>query len=102
MKVVILAFLAIAVTGTAIVPRFCKKAIVSTQAGYGASPALPGTNFGLIPTVNIAPAVGWPDGVTLGDAPFAESSAPAQHVAGSGLKGQVNTVWQVVPDGAAS
>ncbi|WP_152529113.1 PQQ-dependent sugar dehydrogenase [Stutzerimonas azotifigens] len=32
------------------------------QAGYGPDPALPKPDRSLIPTVNIAPAVGWPDG----------------------------------------
>lgn len=35
---------------------------LSAQAGTGADPALPQPNRSLIPTVKIAPAVGWPDG----------------------------------------
>ncbi|MDO8861642.1 hypothetical protein Q6D67_08000 [Haliea sp. E1-2-M8] len=34
------------------------------QAGTGPSPELPPPNSTLIPTVNIAPAVGWTDGAT--------------------------------------
>ena len=101
-KTAIPAFDAIALTGTGIVPSFREMAIVSTQAEYDASSALPLPNPGLIPTVNIAPAVGSPDDVTFGDALVAEGIALAQHVVGSGLKGQVNTVWHVVPDGATS
>ena len=44
--------------------RFVKRATVSVAEGYGARPVLPTANPCLIPTVNIAPAVGWPDGTT--------------------------------------
>ena len=32
------------------------------EQGYGPQPKLPAPNEGLLPTVNIAPAVGWPEG----------------------------------------
>ena len=93
----------------------CERATVSSEAEFGTSPALPAPNPGLIPTVNIAPAVGWLDGAAPrpasglavnqfasgfdhprwlhelpnGDVLVAESNAPAQHDAGSGLKGWV-------------
>ncbi len=35
----------------------------SVEEGSGPQPALPAPNPGLLPTVNIAPAKGWPDGV---------------------------------------
>ncbi len=39
-------------------------AMLQVSAGTGPQPALPATNQTLIPTVNIAPAVGWPVGIT--------------------------------------
>ena len=36
----------------------------ATSAGIGASPTLPAPEKSLIPTVNIAPAKGWPEGVS--------------------------------------
>ena len=106
---------AIALAATGLLLGSCERATVSSEAGYGASPALPAPHPGLIPTVNIAPAVGWPDGLTPqvasglavtqfgsgfdhprwlhvlpnGDVLVAESNAPAQHDAGSSLKGFV-------------
>jgi len=40
-----------------------EQATVDAAAGYGPKPRLPAPNPGLIPTVNIAPAIGWPEGV---------------------------------------
>ena len=40
------------------------QAKMTVAEGYGGKPALPAPNPGLIPTVNIAPAVGWKDGAT--------------------------------------
>ena len=107
-KIVLFVFFVTALAGTGIVLNSCERATVSAQAAYGASPALPAPNPGLIPTVNIAPAVGWPDGMTPqaasglavnefasgfdhsrwlhelpnGDVLVAESNASAKHDAG--------------------
>ncbi|WP_290609734.1 PQQ-dependent sugar dehydrogenase [Arsukibacterium sp. UBA3155] len=40
------------------------RAQLSAKAGTGADPQLPVPNPSLIPTVKIAPAIGWPNGVT--------------------------------------
>lgn len=40
-----------------------------TEAGYGPNPQLPAPRKGLLPTVNIAPATGWPAGVMPKAAP---------------------------------
>ena len=39
------------------------KPPVTSSIGYGKNPALPTPQSSLIPTVNIAPALGWPNGV---------------------------------------
>ena len=39
------------------------------EEGYGANPTLPEPNATLIPTVNIAPASPWPEGMTPTPAP---------------------------------
>ena len=39
-------------------------ATLPDNAGFGATPTLPPADARLIPTVRIAPAVGWPDGAT--------------------------------------
>ena len=39
-----------------------EQATLSVSQGSGPNPQLPAPNPGLLPTVNIAPAVGWPDG----------------------------------------
>ncbi len=83
------------------------------SASYGAHPALPAPNHTLIPTVNIAPAKGWPDdvnpvsapGTTVtalakdldhprwiyvlpnGDVLVAETNAPPKPEDGKGIKG---------------
>jgi glucose/arabinose dehydrogenase len=114
-KKVLLACGVIGLIGMAIILTSCERALVSAQAGYGPNPTLPAPNPRLIPTVHIAPAVGWKDGATPqaavgfvvnefskglnhprwlhvlpnGDILVAESNAPAQHDAGSGLKGIV-------------
>lgn len=49
-------------TGVLLTSR--ERATVSIAEGYGARPVLPAANPGLLPTVNIAPAVGWADGET--------------------------------------
>jgi glucose/arabinose dehydrogenase len=40
-----------------------EQATVPVEQGYGPSPTLPNPNPTLIPTVNVAPASAWPDGV---------------------------------------
>jgi glucose/arabinose dehydrogenase len=85
------------------------------SAGTGPQPTLQSPRPSLIPTVNIAPAKGWPQGATPttapgmrvaafatgldhprwllvlpnGDVLVTETNAPAQHDAGSGIKGWV-------------
>ena len=107
--------LAVAVVAAAVGLSSCERATVSTQAGYGPTPALPAPNPGLIPTVRIVPAVGWPKGETPtaaaglrvteyaggldhprwlhvlpnGDVLVAESNAPAKDEARFSLKGWV-------------
>ena len=105
----------IALVTTIIAASSCEKASVNVTQGYGPDPVLPAPRHPLIPTVHIAPATGWPEGATPtaspdlrvgafargldhprwlhvlpnGDVLVAESNAPAQHDAGSGLKGFV-------------
>ena len=88
-------------------------AILPPTAGMGATPTLPKPVSGLIPTVNIAPAKGWPEGLNPtpmagltvtalaakldhprwvyvlpnGDVLVAESNAPAKPEDGKGIKG---------------
>ncbi|KQV12721.1 sorbosone dehydrogenase [Pseudomonas sp. Root329] len=83
--------------------------------GYGPSPKLPEPNKTLIPTVNIAPAIGWPDGtkpiaatgtqvaafaegldhprwlyvLPNGDVLVAETNAPPKPEDGKGIRGWV-------------
>ena len=47
----------------------CENARLSVKDGMGPDPVLPAPNKTLIPTVNIAPAKGWPDGITPTAAP---------------------------------
>ena len=47
---------------------------------YGANPILPAPNQTLIPTVNIAPAKGWPEGATPRSAPGTTVSALAKNL----------------------
>ena len=92
-----------------------ESATVSVEAGSGPDPVLPQPDKRLIPTVNIAPAVGWPEGVTPaaaqglavnafasgldhprwllvlpnGDVLVAETNAPPKPDDGKGIKGAV-------------
>lgn len=92
----------------------CESSELPASAGYGPNPQLPPPNPSLIPTVNIATAVGWQDGETPtaaqglrvnafatgldhprwlqvldnGDVLVAESNAPAKEDAG-GLRGWI-------------
>ena len=91
------------------------RATLLPSAGMGTNPTLPKPLSSLIPTVNIAPAVGWPQGVMPtpmhglavvpladglehprwihvlpnGDVLVAESNAPAKPDDGKGIKGMV-------------
>ncbi|MEO8034380.1 MAG: sorbosone dehydrogenase family protein [Acidobacteriota bacterium] len=91
----------------------CESARLPVEAGMGAQPTLPPTNHTLIPTVLIAPAKGWPPGVTPtpaaglsvnafassldhprwlyvlpnGDVLVAETNAPPKPEDGKGIKG---------------
>ncbi len=90
-------------------------ATLPETAGFGPQPILPAPHPTLIPTVNIAPAKGWPAGtipaaaaglavrayatgldhprwlhvLPNGDVLVAETNAPAEHDAGSGIKGWI-------------
>jgi glucose/arabinose dehydrogenase len=55
-----------------------ERARLPAEAGIGPHPALPAPRNGLLPTVNIAPAVGWPEGATPVAAPGLEVTAFAQ------------------------
>ncbi len=92
-----------------------ETAQLPVSAGTGPRPALPAPHPTLIPTVNIAPAIGWPPGLTPqaapgtqvtafstglehprwllvlpnGDVLVAESNAPAKPEDGLGIKGWV-------------
>lgn len=48
------------------------------SASYGAHPTLPAPNHALIPTVNIAPAKGWPDDIIPVSAPGTTVTALAK------------------------
>ena len=104
------------IVGSAIFLTACgDTAVLDPTAGMGATPSLPKPVNSLIPTVNIAPAVGWPAGaapvpmaglaVTAlatgldhprwvhvlpnGDVLVAESNAPPKPDDGKGIKGTV-------------
>ncbi|TYO83487.1 sorbosone dehydrogenase family protein [Pseudomonas sp. CK-NBRI-02] len=92
-----------------------ESARLEVSDGFGPSPRLPEPNKTLIPTVNIAPATGWPDGATPtaaagtrvvafardldhprwlyvlpnGDVLVAETNAPPKPEDGKGLRGWV-------------
>ncbi|MDQ6801091.1 MAG: sorbosone dehydrogenase family protein [Acidobacteriota bacterium] len=91
----------------------CESARLPVEAGMGPRPTLPSPNHTLIPTVNIAPAKGWPAGVTPtaaaglavralatgldhprwlyvlpnGDVLVAETNAPPRPEEGKGIRG---------------
>ena len=114
-RIVPVTALAVAVAAATLSLSSCEQATVSAQSGYGPAPALPPPNPGLVPTVRIAPAVGWPEGETPkaaaglrvtdyaggfdhprwlhvlpnGDVLVAESNAPAKDGARFSLKGWV-------------
>ena len=54
----------------------CSQTLVhSADVGFGADPKLPAPEHALIPTVNIAPAVGWPAGTLPNPAPGTQVAA---------------------------
>ena len=57
-----------------------ESAKIPLADSYGANPVLPAPNSTLIPTVNIAPAKGWPDGATPRSAPGTTVSALAKNL----------------------
>jgi glucose/arabinose dehydrogenase len=89
--------------------------VYSADVGFGAQPTLPAPEHALVPTVNIAPAIGWPAGATPtpapgtlvaafasgldhprwlyvlpnGDVLVAETNAPPKPEDGKGIKGWV-------------
>ena len=93
----------------------CESATLPFKAGTGLQPTLPAPTRSLIPTVHIAPAKGWPPGVTPspvaglavnafatglehprwiyvlpnGDVLVAESNAPPKPEDGKGIKGWI-------------
>jgi glucose/arabinose dehydrogenase len=94
----------------------CSQTLVhSADVGFGPQPTLPAPEHSLVPTVNIAPAIGWPAGVTPtsvpgtqvmafasgldhprwlyvlpnGDVLVAETNAPPKPDDGKGIKGWV-------------
>src|SRR5262245_3999175 len=103
---------------TAVIAAGCESARLPLSAGVGADPTLPPPNPTSIPTVKLAPAKGWPEGVTPTTAPgitvagfatglhhprwlyilpngdilVAESAAPPQPEQDKGLKGMVTKV----------
>ena len=101
---------------TALAVAGCQEtAKLSVAEGTGAHPALPAPNKTLLPTVNIAPAIGWPSGATPqpaagtrvaafatgldhprwmlvlpnGDVLVAETNAPPKPEGAMGIKGWV-------------
>ena len=54
----------VAVISVVLYFQWGETATLSVEDGYGAAPVLPAPNPTLVPTVNIAPAVSWPEGVT--------------------------------------
>lgn len=65
MKIFLLSLVAIGLLGGALLySQWGETATVAEAEGYGATPTLPEPNSTLIPTVNIAPATGWPEGAT--------------------------------------
>lgn len=103
----------LAVLASALLGACGESAQLSVKAGMGATPELPPPNPSLIPTINIATAVGWPAGATPtpaagmrvgvlasgldhprwmlplpnGDVLVAESNAPPKPEDGSGIRG---------------
>ena len=65
MRYFFLALLGLVAIGSIVLySQWGDTATVAAQDGYGATPVLPEPNPTLVPTVNIAPAVSWPEGKT--------------------------------------
>ena len=56
-------FALVAAGGVFLYLQWGDTATLAVDDGYGATPMLPAPNPTLVPTVNIAPAVGWPEGI---------------------------------------
>jgi glucose/arabinose dehydrogenase len=63
---------------TALLLSGCGGTSLPVEAGYGPNPQLPAPRKGLLPTVNIAPAKGWPEGGKPTAAPGFEVNAFAR------------------------
>lgn len=61
-----------------LLPACAEHARLPAQAGTGTDPELPQPDPGLVPTVKIAPAVGWTDGATPTPAPDMKVTAFAE------------------------
>src|SRR5215210_3974815 len=103
-----------ALLATVVLSACAETSKLPPGADSGPNPALPEPNTSLIPTVKVAPAKGWPDGVTPkaaqgtrvaafatglqhprwvyvlpnGDVLVAETSAPERPEEGKGIKGR--------------
>lgn len=112
-RIVILLSISLALCGAAISNAFSQA--TSNAAGFGADPQLPAPDSKLVPTINVAAAKPWSpqEGPTAapglkvqayarnlehprwlyvlpnGDVLVAETNAPSQHDAGSGIKGTI-------------
>ena len=92
MRILLGSVAVVVLVSTGVLMTSRERATVSVAEGYGARPVLPAANPGLIPTVNIAPAVGWPHGTT----PIAADSFSVNEFAG----GFDHTRWlHVLPNG---
>ena len=58
-----------------------ERATLPVSAGFGPTPALPLPHRTLFPTVNVAPAKGWPPGITPTAAPGLSVSLYAANLA---------------------
>jgi glucose/arabinose dehydrogenase len=123
------ALVALAAALVACVAACGERATLPDSAGTGPTPVLPPPHRTLIPTVNIAHAIGWPAGATPvaaaglevrayatgldhprwlhvlpnGDVLVAESNAPAAHDSKGGIKGWIATrVMKAAGAGAPS
>jgi glucose/arabinose dehydrogenase len=72
---------AAAVLAAAIAGACNEKASLPLEAGMGPNPTLPAPKKSMLPTVNIAPARGWPEGARPGVAPVLRVDAFAGNLA---------------------
>jgi glucose/arabinose dehydrogenase len=61
-KLSVAAIILVTLAGVALFFLSREQATIPVQHGYGPNPALPQPNATLFPTINIAPAKGWPEG----------------------------------------